>query len=119
MRLAVIDDDSGVQAAVGRLLRAFGHDVCLFSSAGDFELASPAVDCLIIDMRLPGVQGVEFYDQLKARGCRTPAVFITGDGDPLCSDAGRGTPPTLAKPFDCDALLAAIDRAVVTAPAQR
>ena len=116
MTLAVVDDDIDVRQALGRLLRSLGHDVRLFSSAEEFQSDGLAVDCLILDVRLPGLNGFEFHQQIRMSGCLTPVVFITGDNDPVRrEEARRVNAPTLAKPFDGDMLIAAINEAVSTA----
>jgi FixJ family two-component response regulator len=116
LTLAVVDDDVDVRAALGRLLRSLGHDVYLFSSAEHFQSDRPSVDCLILDVRLPGLNGFEFHEQIRMSGALTPVVFITGDNDPhRRSEAKRVNAPTLAKPFDGDMLMAAIGAAVSAA----
>jgi FixJ family two-component response regulator len=110
MVLGVVDDDVDVRTAIGRLLRLLGHDVRLFASAEDFE-ADPILDCLILDIRLPGLSGFELYERLRLSGCLLPIVFITGD--PVWRDDVRlPDVPRLAKPFDDDRLIAAISEAV-------
>ena len=112
MTLAVVDDDVDVRTALSRLLRAMGHQVRLFSSAEEFSEDRPDVDCLILDIRLPGVNGLELHEQMRADGRRVPLVFITGDGEhSLAGDVPVGV-PTLRKPFDEDSLVAALGSAV-------
>ena len=79
LRLALVDDDDGARSGVSRLLRCMGHHVHSFESAEAFELAHVEVDCLIVDVRLPGVSGLELRDRLRERGNPVPVVFITGD----------------------------------------
>jgi FixJ family two-component response regulator len=111
MTLAVVDDDVDVRAALGRLLRAMGHQVRVFSSAEEFAGDLPQVDCLILDIRLPGLNGLELREQMRAQGRCLPLVFITADGDySLGSEVPAGV-PTLRKPFDEDTLLAALGHA--------
>ena len=120
MTLAVVDDDVDVRAALGRLLRSLGHDVRLFSSAEEFQNDRPAVDCLILDVRLPGLNGFEFHEKIRMSGALTPVVFITGDREPLRrGDARHTTAPTLAKPFDDNMLMAAIGEALAAAQSAR
>jgi len=89
-----------------------GHEVRVFASAEDYEACPPLADCLIVDLRLPGLNGFELRDRLQLRGSRIPVVFITGDGGPSPGDTtAHGTEP-LAKPFDDNELIAAITRAV-------
>jgi FixJ family two-component response regulator len=114
-RLAIVDDDEGARSGLARLLRCLGHDVVAFASAEDFEAAGRDgdVDCLIVDVRLPGVSGPELRDRLRGRGALTPVVFITGDANAKMRDLTlRGAAATVIKPFDADALMAAIDAAM-------
>jgi FixJ family two-component response regulator len=115
MTLAVVDDDDDVRTALSRLLAAMGHDVKVFTSAEDFESQTVAIDCVILDMRLPGLTGLELRERLRHRATSIPVVLITGDGDSL----GRDTPrvmdtPLITKPFDADILTAAIDAAITS-----
>ncbi len=115
MTLGVVEDDDDVRTALARLLRSFGHDVHLFSSAETFEADTIAIDCLIVDVRLPGLSGLELLERIHAAGRYLPAVLITGDGDP----PGRELTNLLharclAKPFDDEALMAAVADAVAS-----
>jgi FixJ family two-component response regulator len=116
LRLAIVDDDDGARTAVTRLLRCFGHDVRPFESAEAIEavdVVELALDCLIVDVRLPGVSGPELRDRLRGKGMVTPVVFITGDANVKTRDAARtGGALTVVKPFDGDTLLAAVDAAI-------
>ena len=111
--LVVVDDDDEVRTALRRLLRALGHQVRIFASAEEFEASPVTADCLIVDLRLPGLNGFELRERLRLRGSSTPIVFITGDGGPSPNDTSvhAGT-PSLAKPFDENELTAAIRQAM-------
>jgi len=111
--LVVVDDDDEVRTALRRLLRALGHQVRIFASAEEFEASPVTADCLIVDLRLPGLNGFELRERLRLRGSSTPIVFITGDGGPSPNDTSvhAGT-PSLAKPFDESELTAAIRQAM-------
>ena len=113
LNLVVVDDDESVRTAVRRLLRAMGHEVRVFASAEEYEAHAADADCLIVDLRLPGLNGFELRERLRLRGLAIPIVFITGDGGPSPSDATvhAGT-PTVAKPFSDGDLIAAIAQAV-------
>jgi len=115
LTVAVVDDDDDVRTALRRLLRSMGHDVHVFASAEEYEDQPALADCLIVDLRLPGLNGFELRDRLRLRGSSIPIVFITGDGGPSPGDttAHAGT-QSLAKPFDDSELIAAITRAVST-----
>ena len=116
MTLGVVEDDDDVRTALARLLRSFGHDVHLFSSAETFEADTIAIDCLIVDLRLPGLSGLELLERIRAAGRSLPAVLITGDGDPRAPDVPHVVNARcLAKPFDDDALMAAVADAVASA----
>ena len=65
MTLAIVDDDEDVRQALARLLRSLGHQVHVFGSAEDFEAETVSVDCLILDVRLPGLSGPELRERLR------------------------------------------------------
>jgi FixJ family two-component response regulator len=113
LNLVVVDDDEEVRTALRRLLRSMGHAVRVFGSAEEYEARPVVADCLIVDLRLPGLNGFELRDRLRLRGSPIPIVFITGDGGPSPGDtAAEGGTESLAKPFDDSELIAAITRAV-------
>ena len=112
LNLVVVDDDEEVRTALRRLLRSMGHEVRVFASAEDYEACPCLADCLIVDLRLPGLNGFELRDRLQLRGSRIPVVFITGDGGPSPGDTTAHGTESLAKPFDDNELIAAITRAV-------
>jgi FixJ family two-component response regulator len=117
LNLVIVDDDEDVRAALRRLLRSMGHEVSVYASAEEYEARPAVADCLIVDLRLPGLNGFELRDRLRLRGSRTPIVFITGDGGPSPGDAAaHADAPSLAKPFSDSDLIAAISRAVSTCP---
>lgn len=120
MTLAIVDDDEDVRQALARLLRALGHDVRVFGSAEDFEAEAVAVDCLILDVRLPGLSGPELRERLRSGPVPTPIVFITGDSDPKVRGISAATDsPSVTKPFDDVTLMAAIADAISSAAALR
>ncbi|WP_088345716.1 MULTISPECIES: response regulator [Rhodomicrobium] len=116
--VAVVDDDEAIRSALGSLLRSVGFRVETFGATQDF-LASDAAreaNCLILDIRLPRVGGLEFQSQLAAAGIAIPIIFMTGHGDiPMTVRAMKaGAVDFLAKPFRdqdmLDAVTAAIER---------
>ena len=120
MTLAIVDDDEDVRIALARLVRSLGHQVCVFGSAEEFEAATVAIDCLILDIRLPGLSGPELRERLRIASTPTPVVFITGDSDPKARDIPLATDtPSVFKPFDEATLMTAIAGAIASAHAVR
>ena len=113
LNLVVVDDDEEVRTALRRLLRSMGHEVRVFASAEEYEACPVAADCLVVDLRLPGLNGFELRDRLRLRGSPIPIVFITGDGGPTPGDVkALAGMQSLAKPFEDSELIAAITRAL-------
>jgi len=105
----LIDDDPAIRDAVGLLLRANGLAVETFASAVDF-LESDAVQrpgCLLLDVRMPGMSGLDLQKRLQEMDCRMPIIFITGHGDvPMAIRAMKaGAFDFVEKPFQAQALL--------------
>jgi two-component system response regulator TtrR len=116
MTLAIVDDDDDVRRALFRLLCAMGYEVQVFPTAEDFEAEPVAVDCVIVDVRLPGLSGLELRERLRNRITPLPVVLITGDGDRLARDLGGAVDtPVVTKPFDAAELTAAITHAISSA----
>jgi len=112
----VVDDDRAVRSGVARLLRAHGLQVTTFASAREF-LRCPRPDgpaCLILDVRLPGEDGLRVQEALRTAAWRPPIIFLTGHGTvPMCVRAMRGGAiDFLQKPVDDEDLLAAIATAL-------
>jgi len=120
LTLAIVDDDDDVRVALSRLLRAMGHRVELFASAEAFEAGPATVDCVIVDVHLPGLSGLELRDRLRSRTDAAPIVLITGDGDRIARDIGcELDTPLLTKPFDAALLASAITSAISMAATHR
>ena len=119
MKLAVVDDDDDVRTALARLLDAMGHEVAVFSSAEEFEVAPPWADCVIVDVRLPGQSGVDLRDKLRSAPAPLPIVFITGSVDRLDRDARTVGTPIVTKPFDVAELTAAMTDAIAATKSAR
>jgi FixJ family two-component response regulator len=114
--VCVIDDDESIQRALRRLLSATGFRVETFSSAEEF-LDSEHVrraDCLVLDVHLGGLSGLDLQARLAKSGAATPVVVITAHDDrPTRARAARvGAVDYLAKPFDDERLIAAIRSAI-------
>jgi len=114
----IIDDDASIRSALDSLLRSTGQVTRLYSSVAAFMDAPPpnAPGCLVLDIRMPGMSGLEFQQRLEELGVRLPVVFMTGHGDiPMSVRAMKaGAVDFLAKPFRdqdmLDAIAAALDR---------
>jgi FixJ family two-component response regulator len=115
--VAVIDDDTSVRKALGRLLRSAGLSVQLFASAEDFLETHTAAACVILDQCLPGLSGLELYRRLLEEGRQVAVVFITGhENEPTRREAlAAGAVAFLLKPFDGEVLLRAVSGAVTGA----
>jgi two-component system, LuxR family, response regulator FixJ len=112
----VIDDQKAVREALGEMLRTFGHHVDIFESAQAFidQLAGRQHGCVVADVRMPGMSGLDLQREVKRRNLRLTIVIITGHGDvPLAVAALKaGAVDFIEKPFDADAILASIDEAL-------
>ena len=112
----VVDDDAGVRDAIESLLRSVGLRMEAFDSAGAFlkrqKRESPS--CLVLDVRLPGVSGLELQRQLIAADDQVPIIFITGHGDiPMSVEAMKaGAVEFLTKPVRGQDLLSAVQKAI-------
>jgi two-component system response regulator FixJ len=119
----VVDDDADVRDGLQALLAVKGFAVETFGSAEDFlgRLDNVATGCALVDVRMPGMSGLELQRELKKKKPALPVVIITGHGDvPMAVSALKaGAVDFIEKPFDTDALLAAIDEAVMRAAAAR
>jgi FixJ family two-component response regulator len=119
----VVDDDPSMRRSLDSLLRSVGHEVRLFSSAPEFMQAArtDAPGCLLLDVRLPGMSGLAFQQELARAGVRLPIIFITGHGDvPMTVRAMKaGAVEFLTKPFDDQVLLDAIHAALERDRARR
>jgi FixJ family two-component response regulator len=114
--IAIVDDDKSVQSALQDLIESEGLSTLCFGSAEEF-LDSGVQDeagCLIADIRMPSISGIELQSRLKADRCRIPIIFITAHGDPkmraqaICD----GAVEFLTKPFDNTVLLETVHAAI-------
>jgi FixJ family two-component response regulator len=114
--VAIVDDDDLMRTALQGLLKAAGLLAQAFPSAEDFLKSGQQHDtrCLITDIRMPGMSGLELQAQLNADHCRIPTIFITAHGDArMRMQAMRaGAVEFLAKPFDDEALLESVRAAM-------
>jgi RNA polymerase sigma factor (sigma-70 family) len=112
----IVEDDPTVRRAIGRLIRSAGLTAQLFSSAQEFLNAErPDLPCcLVLDVRLPGLNGLELQQMLASQGAAIPIIFITGHGDvPMSVQAMKaGAVEFLTKPFRARDLMGAIQSAI-------
>jgi two-component system, LuxR family, response regulator FixJ len=112
----IVDDDEAVRQSLAFLLSSAGHAVRLYDSATAFlaDLAAAKGGCLITDIRMPGMTGLELLQALKAKACGLPAIVITGHGDiPLAVEAMKaGAVDFIEKPFEETAILSAVKSAL-------
>ncbi len=115
--IMVVDDDSGVRNAMRILLKSVGLESALYSSAQEFLAAyQPSQPgCLVLDIRMPGMSGLELQQQLNLKGAVIPVIFMTGHGDiPMAVEAMQhGAFDFLQKPFRDQDLLDRIQKALV------
>jgi two-component system response regulator FixJ len=112
----VVDDDTGVRSSIRLLLKSVGITATPYGSASEFlaayDVAQPG--CLILDIRMPGMSGLELQQELNRRGAVIPVVFITGHGDiPMAVEAmQQGAFDFLQKPFRDQDLIDRVQRAL-------
>jgi FixJ family two-component response regulator len=118
--VAVVDDNPGVRQALAGLLSAWGYRTELFASGVEFleAAARTAADCLVVDIELGEISGLEVGRRLAAAGCRFPIIFITGAVDEAARHqaAAMGCIALLHKPFPGHSLLEAIVKATSRVP---
>jgi FixJ family two-component response regulator len=118
--ICIVDDDASVREALEGLLRSAGFRVEVFRSAAEFLRSARVSDaaCLILDVRMPGMGGLELQEELVGSNRTVPIIFITahGDADARGHALERGAIGFLQKPFNDDALLDAIGAALAASP---
>ncbi len=112
----IVDDDASIRDSVRSLLKSVGFHVEAFGSTDEFMKAGrgDVPSCLVLDVRLPGMNGLDFQDEMERAGIEIPVIFITAHGDiPMTLRAMKaGAVEFLSKPFQKEDLLAAIDQAL-------
>ncbi len=110
--VSIVDDDAGVRHMIDRMVRSVGLQTRTYSSVQEFlDLHDPAQPgCLVLDVRMPGLSGLDLQDRLKAQNISIPIVFITGHGNIAMSVRAmkHGAVDFIEKPFDDQVLLDAI-----------
>jgi len=113
----IVDDEADVRKALSRLLRSAGYTTRLFASAGEFLVSGEArfsAGCIILDLAMPGLSGLELQEHLAASDCHRPIIFLTGNGDISKSVRAMkaGAVNFLTKPVDDRELLQAVEEAL-------
>lgn len=119
----VVDDDESVRKGLKRLLSSADYESEVFKSASDFlaRPMHPGPSCVIVDVKMPGLNGIDFQEALIQRRREEQLVFITGHGNiPMCAQAMKaGAVDFLAKPFKPNDLLKCVERALSRSAEQR
>ena len=114
--ISIIDDDASVRVATHRLVRSLGHIAHTFASADDFLRSSQLNDtaCVIADVHMPGMSGIELQNLLKTQGHRLPIIFITAfpEESVRAKALEAGAACFLSKPFDAQILIKHLDAAM-------
>jgi two-component system response regulator FixJ len=116
----VVDDDAAVRRSLERLLGSMGFTTVSYATPGAFLLAAPHLlgGCVLLDVKMPGISGLEVQARLKAIGFVPPVIVITGQGDirTAVHAMKAGAFDFLEKPYNNEVLLAAIEAALAAAP---
>ncbi len=116
--ISVIDDDDSLRAALVGLLRSYGYDAEGFSTGEAFLAMPRATSCIVTDIHMPGMSGIELKDELSRKGDQTPVIMITGRSDAGLETRVRasGAVCFLRKPFDAGDLVKCVETALAVSP---
>jgi FixJ family two-component response regulator len=114
--IAIVDDDHAIREAMDDLVKSCGYECRLFASAEEFlALAQPsAIDCMLIDVKMPGLSGIELQAELNKRSKRPPVIFITSHKDERTRRTAMngGAFAFLGKPVDIEKLIGYLESAL-------
>ena len=114
--ISIVDDDASVREAIKRLIRSLGYNAWTFASADEFLKSEQVRDtsCVITDLHMPGLSGIDLQDILIARGHRTPIIFITAypEEDVRARAMKAGAVGFLSKPLNHDHLVGHLENAL-------
>jgi FixJ family two-component response regulator len=112
--ISIIDDEVEVLQATSSLLRSCGFDVATFCSAEDFlrSASNGRSACLVSDVQMPGMNGIELYEILRSRKDHVPVIFITAFAEAPVRAAIEAPVCVLQKPYQAGALIACVERAI-------
>jgi len=112
----IVDDDAAFRTSIARVLKACGYRVALYESGDRLLETAPSAEpgCILLDLRMAGLNGLELQDRLHARGIILPIIFLTGHGDIPSSVRAikAGAEDFLSKPVRKETLIAAVERAL-------
>ena len=112
----IVDDDASARTGLGRLIRVAGYDVKLFADASTFlkEVSETSNACVVLDLRMPGLSGINLQEELASRGTSMPVIMVTAEEDSETRRQARkaGAVAFFRKPVDGPALLDAIAWAI-------
>ena len=118
--IAVVDDDQAIREAMDDLIKNFGYQSRLFSSAEEFLAFEPRaeIDCMVVDVKMPGLTGLELLAELNRRGDRPPMIFVTSYDDERTRNAALngGAFAFLRKPVDVVTLIGCLEAAFSQRP---
>jgi len=116
--ISIIDDDEPTRSALAGLMRAMGFDAKVYGCAEDFlkARACETSQCIITDIHMPGLSGIELKQRLDAENCRTPVIMITARREERLHRLAMagGAFCFLCKPFKSDVLIACVERALAS-----
>ena len=116
--VSIVDDDESVRFSIAALVRSLGHVAHAFASAEDFLAPSEAsaTDCLVADIQMPGMSGIELQKRLATTGNRVPMIFVTAFSEDHISKQvlAGGAIGLLSKPYDGDTLVNFIETALAS-----
>jgi len=112
--ISIIDDDDSLRSALVGLLRSHGYEAEGYPSGEAFLAISSNTDCIVTDIHMPGISGIELKEELVRRGDLTPVIMITARSDAALEDRARasGAIAFLRKPFDAGDLVRCIESAL-------
>ena len=114
--IAVVDDDQAIREAMDDLVKSCGYDCRLFSSAEEFLAFEPRseIDCMLVDVKMPGLSGIELQSELNKQSGRPPMIFVTSYKDERTKAIAMsgGALAVFGKPVDIDTLINCLESAV-------
>lgn len=112
--ISIIDDDVSVASATGSLVRSFGFEALIFNSAEDFLRSARREEttCIICDVQMPGMTGIDLYEALNAQGSQIPIIFITAFSAERVRQRAGQMACILHKPFEASQLATCLSEAV-------